>query len=103
MLTDFSPHTLKAEGLYQAHLTPYLEEAQTALNAKLETTQKENTELAAKILEQRKEIETLLTGLEAVMADLEESAKASTTYSKSHNLRAESLEMDKEIQMQIES
>lgn len=102
-LTDDSPHMLDAGGLYKAHLTPYLQEVQVALNTKTEAAQSQNAALAEKVLAQRKEIESLLSSLEAVMADLEGSAKASTEYSKTHNLRQESLQIDEEMKMQTES
>ncbi|RAO69312.1 uncharacterized protein BHQ10_005324 [Talaromyces amestolkiae] len=101
--SDVPPHMLDAEGLYKAHLTPYLQEAQVALSAKIETAQSQNAALAEKVLAQRKEIELLLSGLEAVMADLEGSAKTSTKYSKAHNLRQESLQIDEEMKMQTDS
>lgn len=94
---------LNADGLYKAHLVPYLQEAQMALNGKLETAQSQNAALAEKVLTQRKEIETLLSGLEAVMADLEGSANTSTEYSKAHNLRQESMQIDEEIKMRTET
>jgi kinetochore protein NNF1 len=94
---------LDANGLYKAHLTPYLQEAQATLNARIETAQSQNVALAEKVLAQRKEIESLLSGLEAVMADLEGSADTSTDYSKVHNLRQESLQIDEEMKMQTDS
>lgn len=93
---------LNAGDLYQAHLTPYLQQAENALNAKIETAQSENAALAERIIAQRQEIESLLSGLEAVMTDLEGSAKASTQYSKVHNLRQESLMIDDEVKKQTE-
>jgi kinetochore protein NNF1 len=88
---------LNADDLYQAHLTPYLQQAENALNAKLETAQAQNAALAERVLAQRQEIESLLSGLESVMTDLEGSAKTSTQYSKAHNLRQESLLIDEEV------
>lgn len=94
---------LDADGLYKAHLTPYLQEAQVTLDAKIETAQTQNAALAEKVLAQRKEIESLLSSLEAVMADLEGSAKTSTEYSNAHNLRQESLQIDEEMKKQTDS
>lgn len=88
---------LGADGLYQAHLTPFLQHAQDTLKAKLETTQSQNAELADRIIAQRQEMESLLSGLEAVMADLEGSAKASMQYSKEHQLRQKSMQVDEDI------
>jgi kinetochore protein NNF1 len=96
------PHTLGANDLYQAHLTPYLREVQGALNAKLETTQSQNAELAERIQVQRKEIEALLTGLETVVGDIEGAASASTQFSKERNLRQESLQMDEEVRARVD-
>ncbi|KAL1984002.1 hypothetical protein VTN96DRAFT_9687 [Rasamsonia emersonii] len=97
-----APHTLGADELYQAHLRPYLKEVQASLNAKIETTQSQNAELAERIQAQRKEIESLLSGLEAVVGDLEGAAKASTQFSKEHSLRQESLQMDEEVKARVD-
>jgi kinetochore protein NNF1 len=93
---------LGAEGLYQAHLTPYLQEAQTALDAKLNTAQSQNTELADRIVAQRQEIEALLSGLEAAMGDLEGAATASTQFSQEHGLRQESMQIDEEVRAHVD-
>lgn len=66
-------------------------------------TQQQNAVLAERVLAQRQELESLLSGLEAVMADLEGSAKTSTQYSKAHNLRQESLRIDEEVKKQAET
>ncbi|OKL59706.1 hypothetical protein UA08_05140 [Talaromyces atroroseus] len=95
--TAVPPHMLNADDLYRAHLTPYLQQAESALNAKLEEAQSQNAALAERVIAQRQEIESLLSGLEAVMADLEGSAKTSTQYSKAHSLRQESLLIDEEV------
>lgn len=92
-----SPHTLGAEELYKAHLAPYLRDAQDALNEKLEATQAQNAELAEKIRQQRLEIESLLSGLEAIVADVEGAATATAQYSKENSLREEVVRMDEEV------
>ncbi|KAJ5238718.1 MIND kinetochore complex component Nnf1 [Penicillium chermesinum] len=66
-----APHTLGAEELYQAHLTPYLQEAQSSLNDKIETTNAQNSALAQTVQAQRQEIEKLLSHLESVVTDIE--------------------------------
>ncbi|EEQ86482.1 hypothetical protein RJZ56_001061 [Blastomyces dermatitidis] len=91
------PHTLGANELYQAHLAPYLSEAQASLNTKLETVQKENAQLSEKVASQRREIEQLLSGLEAVISDVEGAAAATTEFDANHTLRKEAQEMDDEI------
>ena len=94
---SFSPHTLNAKELYQAHLTPYLEKAQETLDSKLEKTQSENAELAEKIQQQRQEIESLLASVEGVVGDLEGAVKATTEFDTEGNLRKEVLEMDEAV------
>lgn len=98
----YRPHLLCAEGLYQAHLTPYLQEAQTALDAKLDAAQSQNKELADRIAAQRKEMEALLSGLESVMGDLEGAARASTQFSQEHGLRQESMQIDEEVRARVD-
>ncbi|OJD11793.1 hypothetical protein AJ78_07506 [Emergomyces pasteurianus Ep9510] len=94
------PHTLGANELYQAHLAPYLAEAQASLNTKLETVQKENGQLSEKVESQRREIEQLLCGLEAVISDVEGAAAATAEFDPNHSLRQEAQEMDDEIKAQ---
>ncbi|PGH32531.1 kinetochore protein NNF1 [[Emmonsia] crescens] len=91
------PHTLGANELYQAHLAPYLVEVQSSLNTKLETVQKENGQLSEKVESQRREIEQLLSGLEAVVSDVEGAAAATAEFDANHSLRQEAQEMDDEI------
>lgn len=104
MFTDVapSPHTLGPEQLYQAHLTPFLQEAQTALNTKIDTTQTQNATLAQDIQSQRLEIETLLSSLESVVGDLEGAGLAATQFSKENNLREEVVQMDEEVKARPE-
>lgn len=67
----FSPHTLPPHKLYLAHLAPYLASTETQLLSSLSTTQAENSELALQIQSQWEQAETLLSGLEKVISDLE--------------------------------
>lgn len=67
----FSPHTLPPQQLYLAHLAPYLAATETQLLSSLSTTQAENSELALQIHSQWEQAETLLSGLEKVISDLE--------------------------------
>lgn len=96
-LDPFRPHTLGAEDLYRAHLTPYLQEAQSTLNNKLTATHAQNTELAQTIQAQRLEIEKLLSHLESVVTDVEGAATAATQFSKENDLRQNAVEMDEEV------
>jgi len=92
-----SPHTLGAEDLYKAHLTPYLQKVQATLNDKLEATHAQNAELAQTVQTQRVEIEQLLSQLESVVGDLEGAATATTQFSKEHHLRRDAAQMDEEV------
>ncbi|CAG8215701.1 unnamed protein product [Penicillium nalgiovense] len=89
-------HTLGAEDLYKAHLTPYLQEAQSTLNARLEATHAENAELAQTVQAQRLEIERLLSHLGLVVSDIEGAASAATQFSRQHHIRQDAIQMDEE-------
>lgn len=91
------PHTLGADALYKAHLTPYLQEAQSILNGKLEATHAQNAELAGKIQAQRMEIESLLSSLESVVADVKGAAAAMEQFAEENDLRQEVIQMDQEV------
>ena len=83
-------------------MTPFLEEAQSALNTKIESTQTQNATLAQDIQNQRMEIENLLSSLGSVVADLEGAAVAATQFSKENDLRQETIQMDEEVKARPE-
>ncbi|GLA06094.1 hypothetical protein AnigIFM60653_006617 [Aspergillus niger] len=97
-----APHTLSPEELYKAHLLPHLMETQADLDAKINSVQNQNAELAEKVQAQRSEIESLLSGLEAVVADLEGAAAATTQFTSEHQLRQEAAQMDEEVKARSE-
>ncbi|KAF7948568.1 uncharacterized protein EAE97_003979 [Botrytis byssoidea] len=66
-----APHTLPAPSILAAHLTPLYTTQQSQLNAKLQTTQSQNANLADEIQKQREEIEKLVRGVEIVVEDLD--------------------------------
>ncbi|OQE25972.1 hypothetical protein PENFLA_c007G04428 [Penicillium flavigenum] len=90
-------HTLGAEDLYKAHLTPYLQEAQSTLHARLEATHAENAGLAQTVQAQRLEIERLLSHLGLVVSDIEGAASAATQFSRQHHIRQDAIQMDEEV------
>ncbi|KAJ6000073.1 hypothetical protein N7481_000482 [Penicillium waksmanii] len=92
-----APHTLGADELYKAHLTPYLRQAQSTLDSKLEATHAQNAELAQTVQAQRLEIERLLSHIESVVADVEGAASASTQFSQENKIREEAVHMDEEV------
>ncbi|PWY79565.1 Nnf1-domain-containing protein [Aspergillus heteromorphus CBS 117.55] len=96
-----APHTLSPEELYQAHLLPHLMETQANLDARIGSVQVENEELAGKVQEQRAEIERLLSGLEAVVADVEGAAAATTQFTTENQLRQEAAQMDGEVRARL--
>ncbi|KAK6383895.1 hypothetical protein LTS17_003187 [Exophiala oligosperma] len=69
-------HTLSADELYGANVTPFLQQAKTEVSSKLQTTQQDNAMMAAKVNDERAEIEQLLKGLEGVVQDIEGSVAA---------------------------
>ena len=83
-------------------MTPFLEEAQSALNTKIESTQTQNATLAQDIQNQRMEIENLLSSLGSVVADLEGAAVAATQFSRENDLRQETIQMDEEVKARPE-
>lgn len=97
LLRDFRPHTLSADELYQAHLAPQLAKAEAALDSKLDSVQKENIQLAEDIARQRREIQHLLSGLEAVVSDIQGAVGAIRDFDAEKRLRKDAEEMDDEI------
>ena len=67
---------MSAEELHTAHFTPYLQQSTAMLEARLKDTQEENGALMQRITQQRVEMESLVQGLEGVVADLEGSIEA---------------------------
>ena len=92
-------HTLSAQELYAAHLTPYLQEATQMLESRLQTSQQDNQALMEKIATQRAEIERLVGGIEGVVKDLEGSVEVmgSGMGRGVDGLRAEVWEMEEEV------
>lgn len=69
------PHTLPPNRLYAAHLAPFLAEHSKQLQTKQEAVQAENKARFERVLEQRKEIEALVKGLEAKVDGVQAAAK----------------------------
>ncbi len=99
LIVETRPHTLPPQALYLAHLTPYLIQAQSTLNAKLQTTQSQNALLMERIVEQRADIERLVGGLEGVVKDLEEAKEAVSGTFEDGEMVRELLDIDKELGM----
>lgn len=85
------------QALYLAHLAPYLAQAQSTLNAKLQTTQSQNAQLMEQITEQRAEIERLVGGLEGLVKDLDEAKDAFGAVFQDGELVREVLDIDAEL------
>ncbi|EXJ57093.1 hypothetical protein A1O7_07437 [Cladophialophora yegresii CBS 114405] len=75
-MPDRPLHTLSAEELYAAHLTPYLQKVTDELNTRIQNSQQENAVIFGKISDQRAEIERLLNGLQHVVYAIEGSVDA---------------------------
>ncbi|KAI3337597.1 Nnf1-domain-containing protein [Xylariaceae sp. AK1471] len=65
------PHLLPPEEVLDAHLAPHLAQQQSQLNAKLQTTQAHNANLFEDIKRQRSEIESLVSLLEKILEDVD--------------------------------
>ncbi|RMZ87624.1 hypothetical protein DV736_g5146, partial [Chaetothyriales sp. CBS 134916] len=72
-------HSLSADELYTANLAPFLQQAHTDLEAKLQESQRHNQTVLSTIQQQQQDIESLMFKLEAVVKDLEGSVEAMTT------------------------
>ena len=83
--------------MYLAHLAPYLAQAQSTLNAKLQTTQSQNAQLLERITDQRAEIERLMGGLVGAVRELEEAKEAVGTVFEDGELVREVLDIDAEL------
>lgn len=92
-------HTLSADELYTAHLTPYLQKATEELETRIGASQQQNENIQNKIHAQRAEIERLLNNLEHVVKDIEGSVEAMHTNKQTDfdELRNEGWQMDQEV------
>ncbi|KAF2172098.1 hypothetical protein M409DRAFT_17340 [Zasmidium cellare ATCC 36951] len=70
------PHTLPAQTLYISHLAPSLKGYDQEIRSRQEALAGENQELIARVLQQRKDLQRLMEGLEGVVEDLNGSVKA---------------------------
>lgn len=70
------PHTLPARQLYVSHLAPSLKQYDTDIKKRQEHLAEENQELIARVMQQRRDIQKLMAGLESVVEDLNGSVKA---------------------------
>lgn len=91
------PHTLPPQSLYLAHLAPYLTSTQAQLESELQVVQAENEQLAKGIEGQRDEVERLVSGLEAVIADLEGANGVMEGVVEGAELRREVMEVETEV------
>ena len=92
----YSPHTLPPQSLYLAHLAPYLASTQAQLEEELQKVAAENTQLARGIEGQRDEVERLVGGLEAVIADIESANGIMGEAVTDGDLRKETMEIQTE-------
>lgn len=88
---------LPPQSLYLAHLAPYLASTQTQLETELQAVQVENEQLAKGVDRQRDEVERLVGGLEAVIADLEGANGAMSDVVEGGEMRKEAMEMNSDI------
>ncbi|KIW19953.1 hypothetical protein PV08_00528 [Exophiala spinifera] len=92
-------HTLSADELYSAHVTPYLQQAKAELCSKIQTTQQDNAMMATKVNDERAEIEQLLKVLEGVIQDIEGSVAAMYVDEQNgfHELKNDVWQMEQEV------
>ena len=88
---------LPPQSLYLAHLAPYLASTQSQLETELQAVQAENEQLAKGVERQRDDVERLVSGLEAVIADLEGANGALNDIVEGGEVRKEAMEIDGEV------
>ena len=94
---DYRPHTLPPQSLFLAHLAPYLTSTQAQLEAELHTVQAENEQLARSLEGQRDEVEKIVSGLEAVIADLEGANGVMEGVIQEGEVKREAMEVEREL------
>jgi len=94
------PHALPAQQLYLSHLAPSISQQSESLQLRQETLQAENAEILQRVLQQRKEIEGIMKGLENVVADLDQSA-AALKAEDIEELVNEAREVDQDMRMTV--
>lgn len=93
-------HTLPPERLYLAHLAPYLREMEDGMEAELKRLEAENEEMVEGIHGQGEEVERLVAGLEAVIADLENAnGVMGARVEEGGGIGNEALEVDQELRV----
>jgi len=92
-------HTLSADDLYTAHLTPYFQQVTDDLNSKLQRTQEENSQMMAAIDQQRAEIDRLLNVLQTAVKDIEGSVEAMQSHEDAgvNGLRTDVWQIEQEL------
>ncbi|MCJ1458719.1 hypothetical protein MMC28_009093 [Mycoblastus sanguinarius] len=91
------PHTLPPRSLYLAHLAPYLASTQSQLEGELQTLQAKNVQLAKGVDAQSDEVERLVSGLEALIADLEGANAVMSEVVEGGGVKKEAMEVENEV------
>jgi len=95
----YRPHTLPAQQLYLSHLRPSLAQDSQRLKERQGEVQAENIELLERVMKQRKQVQSLVQGLENVVADLDASV-AALSPEEVDALREEFREVDHEMRVE---
>ncbi|KAI5249082.1 MIND kinetochore complex component Nnf1 [Aureobasidium subglaciale] len=90
------PHTLPASSLYLSHLGPLLSEKHASLSSRLQSAQSENADLVDTVVQQRREIERLLSQLETTIADID-AANEALPVDDMHALTEEAVALDMDL------
>lgn len=81
-----------------AHLAPSLAEQDAALNARLQSVQANNARLLDSIMQQRHQIEGLVSGLETAIADLD-AANTALPHDDLVSLTQDTVALDADLRM----
>ena len=83
--------------LFLAHLAPFLKQTKVKLDGQMHGLQTENEKLVQEIRAQEEEVERMVSGLEATVADLEGGNEVIQGAAEDGKLRKDAKEIDAEI------
>ncbi|KAL8919257.1 MAG: hypothetical protein Q9172_005074 [Xanthocarpia lactea] len=91
------PHTLPPDRLFLAHLAPYLMQTETELEGELKRLQSENEEISDGIQSQQEEMEQVIGGLEAFLADVERANEIMSNEMEGNSVKKEIADIEQDF------
>lgn len=97
LMSPVRMHEIPPQQLYLAHLAPYLEETQTKLESEMLQLQADHETLVRGIQAQEEEVERMVSGLEAMIKDLEGANEVMDEVVGDRSMRTDARELHAEI------